>query len=82
MDLLLDGQLADSSREHLRMLAIFKGLFIISNPIPVKYCLNYVGFDVGKPRLPLVEPDDVSASQLKDLLKNYTIDLPIGAVHS
>ena len=64
------------------MLAIFKGLFIISNPIPVKYCLNYVGFDVGKPRLPLVEPDDVSASQLKDLLKNYTIDLPIGAVHS
>ncbi len=82
MDLLLDGQLADSSREHLRMLAIFKGLFIISNPIPVKYCLNHVGFDVGKPRLPLVEPDDVSASQLKDLLKNYTIDLPIGAVHS
>ncbi len=82
MDLLLEGQLAESSREHLRMWPIFKGLFILSNPIPVKYCLNYEGFDVGKPRLPLIEPDDESARQLQDLLKSYKIDLPIGAIRT
>jgi len=31
---------------------------------------------VGKPRLPLNEPDEKSAAVIKDTLKNYKIDLP------
>ncbi|GAJ19724.1 unnamed protein product, partial [marine sediment metagenome] len=36
---------------------------------------NYVGFNVGKPRLPLTELDDKSAAFIRDTLKNYHIDL-------
>ncbi|MFC2042125.1 hypothetical protein ACFLTV_01295, partial [Chloroflexota bacterium] len=52
-------------------------LVLVSNPCPVKYALNQVGFRVGKPRLPLVEPDEKSAAVIRDTLKNYKIDLPV-----
>jgi len=32
---------------------------------------------VGKPRLPLTEPDEKSATIIKDTLKNYKVDLPV-----
>jgi 4-hydroxy-tetrahydrodipicolinate synthase len=54
-----------------------KVLFVVSNPVPVKYALNQIGFQVGKPRLPLVEPDAKAAAQIKETLKDYTIDLPL-----
>jgi 4-hydroxy-tetrahydrodipicolinate synthase len=56
---------------------LMKNLFVVSNPVPVKYALNQIGFRVGKPRLPLVEPDAKSAALIKDTLKNYKIDLPL-----
>jgi 4-hydroxy-tetrahydrodipicolinate synthase len=56
---------------------LVNALFIISNPIPIKYALNHIGFNVGKPRLPLTEPDEKSAAVIKDTLKNYKIDLPL-----
>jgi len=50
--------------------------------MPVKYALNYLGFHVGKPRLPLVEPDKKSAELIQATLKNYKIDLPIPQIKS
>ena len=32
---------------------LINALFIVANPMPVKYAVNYAGFNVGKPRLPL-----------------------------
>ena len=77
MQMLLDGSMERASAEHRRLLAMFKGLFVVSNPIPVKYCVNLAGFDVGKPRLPLNEPDEKTASFLRDLVGQYKIDLPV-----
>ncbi|MBI4282069.1 MAG: 4-hydroxy-tetrahydrodipicolinate synthase [Chloroflexi bacterium] len=79
MDLILAGRTSQAAAEHLRLTPIFKGLFIVSNPIPVKYSVNYVGFPVGKPRLPLTEPDAKTAEQLQAMLKGYRIDLPVAA---
>ena len=73
--LTLEGDIEAAGAEHLRLLDIFKGLFIVSNPIPVKYCLNRSGFDVGDPRLPLVPPDERTADQLDELLQRYDIDI-------
>jgi 4-hydroxy-tetrahydrodipicolinate synthase len=56
---------------------LVSALFIVSNPVPVKYALNLIGFKVGRPRLPLVEPDEKSASTIKETLKKYKIDLPV-----
>jgi hypothetical protein len=56
---------------------LMKALFIVSNPVPVKYALNQIGFRVGPTRLPLVEPDEKAASQIREVLKKYKIDLPL-----
>ena len=67
--------LSEASAEHHRLMPIFKGLFVMSNPIPVKYCVNLVGLKVGKPRLPLVEPDESTIAFLENLLTGYQIDI-------
>jgi 4-hydroxy-tetrahydrodipicolinate synthase len=73
----LDGKIQESARIHRDLLPLVNALFIVSNPMPIKWALNYVGFPVGKPRLPLIEPDEKSADLIKATLKNYKIDLPI-----
>ncbi len=73
----LAGKVNEAAAIHLNLMPLMKVLFIVSNPIPVKYALNQIGFRVGKPRLPLVEPDAKSAAQIKETLKNYKIDLPL-----
>lgn len=71
------GKVVEAASIHRRLLPLMNTLFIVSNPIPVKYALNYVGFNVGKPRLPLTELDEKSAVLIRDTLKNYQIDLPV-----
>jgi 4-hydroxy-tetrahydrodipicolinate synthase len=71
------GKMKEAAAIHLNLLPLINALFIVSNPIPVKYALNHVGFRVGKPRLPLTEPDDKSKAMIEATLKNYRIDLPI-----
>ncbi len=53
-------------------------MFVNTNPIPLKYALNRVGFSVGGPRLPLVEPDAKAAEAIDAALAQATIDLPVG----
>ncbi len=71
------GNMKEAAAIHLNLLPLVNALFIVSNPIPVKYALNHVGFRVGKPRLPLTEPDDKSKATIEAILKDYHIDLPI-----
>jgi 4-hydroxy-tetrahydrodipicolinate synthase len=73
----VDGKTNRAAEIHRHLLPLVNALFIVSNPIPVKYALNHIGFYVGKPRLPLTEPDEKSAALIKDTLKNYKIDLPV-----
>ena len=77
IDKMVDGKVAEAAAIHNRLMPLFKSMFVVSNPIPLKYALNQVGFRVGKPRLPLVEPDEQSARVVMDSLKNYKIDLPL-----
>jgi 4-hydroxy-tetrahydrodipicolinate synthase len=73
----VNGKIDEAASIHRRLLPLVNALFVVSNPTPVKYALNYIGFNVGKPRLPLTEPDEKSATFIKDTLKNYQIDLPL-----
>jgi 4-hydroxy-tetrahydrodipicolinate synthase len=73
----LAGKVAEADKIYMSLMPLIKALFVVSNPVPVKYALNQVGFNVGKPRLPLVEPDAKSAAQIKETLKMYKIDLPL-----
>ncbi len=77
MDLILSGKVAEAAAIHRNLVPLVNAMFISSNPAPVKYALNHLGFMVGKPRLPLVEPDEKAGAVIKDTLKKYKIDLPL-----
>jgi len=77
MDLILDSKIAEAAAIHRNLVPLVNSMFIQPNPAPLKYALNYLGFNVGKPRLPLIEPDEKSATIIKNTLKNYQIDLPV-----
>jgi 4-hydroxy-tetrahydrodipicolinate synthase len=71
------GNMKEAAAIHLNLLPLINALFVVSNPIPVKYALNHVGFRVGQCRLPLTDPDDKSKAAIEATLKNYRIDLPV-----
>lgn len=71
------GKTAKAAAIHHKLLPLMNVLFVVPNPIPIKYALNYVGFNVGKPRLPLTPPDENSARAIENVLKEYKIDLPL-----
>ncbi len=77
IDSFTSGKTDKAADIHRYLLPLVDALFVISSPIPIKYALNHIGFNVGKPRLPLTEPDEKTAAFLKDTLKNYKIDLPV-----
>jgi len=77
IDSFISGKVAEAAGIHRRLLPLVNALFIVSNPIPLKYALNYVGFNAGKSRLPLTELDEKSAALIRDTLRDYHIDLPL-----
>jgi len=77
IDNFVAGKVAEAASIHHHLLPLVDALFIVSNPIPVKYALTQIGFRVGKPRLPLTEPDEKSAAIIRETLKKYTIDLKV-----
>jgi 4-hydroxy-tetrahydrodipicolinate synthase len=62
---------------HRRILPLVKALFLVGNPVPLKYALNHIGFNVGAPRLPLHEPEESVAEQIRAELARQRIDLPV-----
>ncbi len=76
MEKFLSGETQEAASIHRHLLPLVNALFVITNPMPVKYALNYLGFPVGKARLPLTEPDEKSAAIIRATLKDYKIDLP------
>jgi len=76
MDLFFAGKIEQSARLHRSFIPLINAMFMIGSPMPIKYALNYLGFRVGKPRLPLVVPDEKTRAVIEQTLKNYGIDLP------
>lgn len=73
----LKGEVTAAAGIHRHLLPLVNALFVVPNPMPIKWALNYIGFPVGKPRLPLTEPDEKPAELIRTTLKNYKIDLPL-----
>ena len=74
----LAGRVEDAARTHRRLLPLINVLMTAaSNPIPIKYALNLVGFQVGGLRLPLCEPDQAAGDKIAAEVKRHRIDLPV-----
>ncbi len=74
----LAGRTADAAAVHRSLLPLMQVLMTAaSNPTPVKYALNQIGFPVGATRLPLVGPDEAAAERITAELRRHQIDLAV-----
>ena len=77
MGKILEGDVESAAAEHRHMLPIFKAIFWVTNPVPIKYAVNRSGMDIGGTRLPLWGPDEAFKAKFDPVMDNYDIDLPV-----
>lgn len=65
-----DGNTQSAGKIQLENLSLINTLFDEVNPIPIKYALKQIGFDIGSPRSPLTPVSSNLAEKLDKLLQN------------
>ena len=58
---------------QLEVIDLIKALFSEVNPIPVKKALNFMGYDFGEPRLPLISMTKDKSEKLKEEMKKFNL---------
>jgi len=53
---------------HLKLYPLFKVLFVEPNPIPLKWAMRYMGFNMGPYKLPLTEPSEDNKRRIEEVL--------------
>jgi 4-hydroxy-tetrahydrodipicolinate synthase len=79
IDAAANGDLTTAAALHSRLLALYGGLFSVTNPIGIKAALQHIGFDCGSLRLPLLPLDDDRRRELGALLDSLPdlVSLPV-----
>ena len=67
----LSGKHEEALKAQLNSLSLINALFSEVNPIPIKEALNILGFNFGKPRLPLVEMSEIGKENLQHIIENF-----------
>ena len=76
-DAALAGDLTLARKLHLDLFPIFKGMFIETNPIPIKTAMELAGMDTGELRLPMCEMAQANRTALEKLLKEQGVLQPV-----
>ncbi len=67
----LAGDMPRARQLHWELLPIFRGAFIETNPVPIKYAMSQKGLAAGSLRLPLVEMTAENKAKLDTILAKY-----------
>lgn len=66
-----DGKVEAASRMQIDYCDLIDALFCEVNPIPVKVAMRLMGWNVGKLRMPLCEPEPAHVEQIEAALKAH-----------
>lgn len=69
----LNGETNRSIKAQVDCIKLVKALFSETNPIPVKAALNIMGYEMGIPRLPLVDMSDIGKEKLRSELLAFKL---------
>ncbi len=79
IDAYLTGDVTTAQRIHLDLLPVYRGLFRVSNPIPVKAAIGLLGLPGGPVRGPLADATPSQLEQLRADLAAGGVKLPEAA---
>ncbi len=72
-DKYFNGEVEEAAKMQLQVIDLIDALFAEVNPIPVKYALNLMGYNFGKPRLPLIELSEKNQEKMKEVMKKHNL---------
>ncbi|MCK4601786.1 MAG: dihydrodipicolinate synthase family protein, partial [Phycisphaerae bacterium] len=72
-DAILAGDMQAATRQHLKLFPLFKGIFVETNPIPVKAAMAMAGMIENELRLPLGPLSEKYRAAMAGLLKQVGV---------
>lgn len=75
-DLLAAGDVAGAAAIHRSLVPVTRACFLNGSPSSIRYALRQFGFDIGMPRLPVVEPSDAVGERILETLRAFPVELP------
>ena len=70
----LAGRLAEAAAIHRPLCRVTDACFLNGSPSSIRYILRQFGFEIGAPRLPVVEPDEAVGAKIMVELRRHRID--------
>lgn len=72
-DAALSNRWGDARRLHVELFPLFKGMFVETNPIPIKTAMAMLKMDTGELRLPMCDLSDGNRKELEKLLRDQRL---------
>jgi 4-hydroxy-tetrahydrodipicolinate synthase len=77
--LVQEGRVAEAAAIHRPLCKVTDACFLNGSPSTIRYVLRQLGFEIGAPRLPVVEPDEATGAKVVTELRRHRLDIPVPA---
>jgi 4-hydroxy-tetrahydrodipicolinate synthase len=79
LNLVLEGRVPEAAAIHRKLCRVTDACFLNGSPSSIRYALRQLGFAIGAPRLPVVEPDDATGAKIMAELRKHALDVAVTA---
>ncbi|HJP40393.1 MAG TPA: 4-hydroxy-tetrahydrodipicolinate synthase [Dehalococcoidia bacterium] len=75
----LRGRITEAADIHRDLVPLTDACFMNGSPSTIRYVMRQLGFEIGKPRLPVVEPDEGVGTKVMEEVRRHRLDVPVQA---
>ena len=79
LNAVLEGDIATAAAIHRPLCKLTDACFLNGSPSTIRYVLRQLGFEIGSPRLPVVEPDETVGAKVMAEVMRHRLDVPVTA---
>ncbi len=79
LQLILQGNITEAAAIHRPLCKVTDACFLNGSPSTIRYVLRQLGFEIGMPRLPVVEPDEATGQKVMAELRRHRLDALVSA---
>jgi 4-hydroxy-tetrahydrodipicolinate synthase len=79
LQLVHEGRVAEAAAIHRKLCRLTDACFLNGSPSTIRYILRQLGFAIGEPRLPVVEPDAAVGARVMEEVRKHELDVPVPA---
>ena len=73
------GQIREAASIHRSLVPLTEACFLNGSPSSIRYILRQLGFEIGTPRLPVVEPSNAIGAEIMAEVRKHKLDVPVEA---